>query len=89
MKATGIVRKLDELGRIVIPSELRNTLGYEEGQALEVYVDGDSVVLEKYSRGCQICGEMEVDINNVNGKEFRLCKSCIEDILNQELEPPF
>lgn len=48
MKSTGILRKVDELGRVVIPIELRRTLGIEEKDALEIYVDGDKIVLKKY-----------------------------------------
>lgn len=48
MKSTGIVRKVDELGRVVIPKELRRTLDIKEGDPLEIYVDGDRVVLRKY-----------------------------------------
>ena len=49
MKSTGIVRKVDELGRIVLPIELRRTMGIEERDALEIYVEGSSVVLRKYA----------------------------------------
>ena len=50
MKATGIVRKVDELGRVVIPIELRRTLGIAERDALEIYTDEDRIVLRKYER---------------------------------------
>jgi transcriptional pleiotropic regulator of transition state genes len=48
MKSTGIVRKVDELGRVVIPIELRRTLGIAEKDALEIYVDDDKIILKKY-----------------------------------------
>lgn len=48
MKSTGIVRKLDELGRITLPIELRRTLGVEERDPLEIFVDEDKIVLTKY-----------------------------------------
>lgn len=48
MKSTGIVRKVDELGRVVLPIELRRTLGIEERDAIEIFVDGDKIVLRKY-----------------------------------------
>ena len=48
MKATGIVRKVDELGRIVLPAELRRTLSIAEKDPLEIYVDGDSIILQKH-----------------------------------------
>ncbi len=48
MKSTGIVRKVDELGRVVIPKELRRTLGIEEKDPVEIYIDGDKIILKKY-----------------------------------------
>lgn len=63
MKSTGIVRKVDELGRVVIPIELRRTLDIEEKDALEIYVDDDKIVLKKYKPNmtCQITGEVSDD----------------------------
>ncbi|WP_181351126.1 AbrB/MazE/SpoVT family DNA-binding domain-containing protein [Thalassobacillus sp. CUG 92003] len=63
MKSTGIVRKVDELGRVVIPIELRRTLGINEKDALEIYVDDDRIVLKKYKPNmtCQITGEVSED----------------------------
>ncbi|WP_226585961.1 AbrB/MazE/SpoVT family DNA-binding domain-containing protein [Halobacillus litoralis] len=60
MKSTGIVRKVDELGRVVIPIELRRTLGINEKDALEIYVDDDRIVLKKYKPNmtCHITGEV-------------------------------
>ena len=55
MKSTGIVRKVDELGRIVIPKELRNTLNIEEKDSLEIYVDGEHIILKKYEPACIFC----------------------------------
>ena len=63
MKSTGIVRKLDELGRVVIPIELRRTLGIAEKDALEIYVDNEQIVLKKYKPNmtCQVTGEVSDD----------------------------
>ncbi|ACQ70624.1 MULTISPECIES: AbrB/MazE/SpoVT family DNA-binding domain-containing protein [Exiguobacterium] len=63
MKSTGIVRKVDELGRVVIPIELRRTLGIAEKDALEIYVDNDQIVLKKYKPNmtCQVTGEVSDD----------------------------
>ncbi|ARI75469.1 AbrB/MazE/SpoVT family DNA-binding domain-containing protein [Halobacillus mangrovi] len=60
MKSTGIVRKVDELGRVVIPIELRRTLGINEKDALEIYVDDDRIVLKKYKPNmtCHVTGEV-------------------------------
>ena len=57
MKSTGIVRKVDELGRIVLPIELRRTLNIDEKDSLEIYVDGASVILRKYEPSCVFCGD--------------------------------
>ncbi|MDI6872118.1 MAG: AbrB/MazE/SpoVT family DNA-binding domain-containing protein [Bacillota bacterium] len=60
MKATGIVRKVDELGRVVIPIELRRTLGINEGDPLEIFTDDDGqIILRKYAPGCIFCGRVE------------------------------
>lgn len=63
MKSTGIVRKVDELGRIVIPKELRRTLDINEKDALEIYVDGDQIILKKYvpNMACAITGMVNKD----------------------------
>lgn len=60
MKSTGIVRKVDELGRVVIPIELRRTLGIAEKDALEIYVDDEKIILKKYKPNmtCQVTGEV-------------------------------
>ena len=56
MKSTGIVRRVDELGRIVIPIELRNKLKIAEKDPIEIFVDGSSIVLKKYEETCVFCG---------------------------------
>lgn len=71
MKSTGIVRKVDELGRVVIPIELRRTLDIEEKDALEIYVDDDRIILKKYKPNmtCQVTGEVSDDnISLADGK---------------------
>lgn len=77
MKSTGIVRRLDNLGRIVIPAELRRTLDIAEKDALEIYVDGEQIVLKKYERACIFCGEAR-NIQNYKGKS--ICKECLEEL---------
>ena len=57
MKSTGIVRKVDELGRIVLPIELRRTLDIAEKDSIEIYVDGSSIILKKYEPTCVFCGD--------------------------------
>ncbi|WP_079527350.1 AbrB/MazE/SpoVT family DNA-binding domain-containing protein [Halobacillus hunanensis] len=63
MKSTGVVRKVDELGRIVIPKELRRTLQVEEKTPLEIFVEDDKIVLKKYkaNKECVITGEVSED----------------------------
>lgn len=77
MKSTGIHRKVDDLGRIVIPAGLRRTLGIQEGDALEVLVDGDRVVLAKPSVSCVFCG------NEHHLQPFRdkaVCRGCVASV---------
>lgn len=77
MKATGIVRKVDELGRIVLPIELRRTLDIEEKNALEIYVDDNSVILRKYEPTCIFCGDGE-DVSIFKGKN--VCAKCRREL---------
>ena len=73
MKSTGIVRKVDELGRVVIPIELRRTLGIDEKDALEIYVDAEKIILKKYEPACIFCGNA-AGISHFKGKN--VCKEC-------------
>ncbi len=77
MKSTGIVRKVDELGRIVVPIELRRTLDIAEKDALEIFVDGEQIILKKYEPTCIFCGEGK-DVINYKGKN--ICKNCLNEI---------
>ena len=77
MKSTGIVRRVDELGRIVIPMELRRNLDIAEKDALEIYVDGEQIILKKYEPACIFCGEGR-NVKNYKGKN--ICKTCLEEI---------
>lgn len=77
MKSTGIVRKVDELGRIVLPIEMRRTLDIAERDALEIFVDGDSIILRKYQPACIFC-ENTKDIINFKGKN--VCPECISKL---------
>lgn len=80
MKATGIVRGVDDLGRIVIPKELRRTLDIAERDCLEIFVDGEQVILRKYEPSCVFCGQAK-DVFNYKGKN--ICHSCIEELRNE------
>ncbi|MBQ0078974.1 MAG: AbrB/MazE/SpoVT family DNA-binding domain-containing protein [Eubacterium sp.] len=77
MKATGIVRKVDELGRIVLPIELRRTLNIDIKDPLEIYVDGDSIMLKKYQPACVFCGSSD-SVKQIRGKN--ICAACIEEL---------
>ena len=80
MKSTGIVRKVDELGRIVIPKELRKTFEIAERDSLEIYVDGEQIILKKYAPACIFCGQAK-DVVNYKGKN--ICPACFEDLKNR------
>lgn len=73
IKATGIVRKVDDLGRLVLPMELRRTFNIEEKDPLEIYVDGDRIILRKYNPTCVFCGH-EDHVEQFKGKN--VCGSC-------------
>ena len=77
MKSTGVVRRVDELGRIVIPIELRRTLDIAEKDALEIYVDGEQIILKKYEPACIFCGDSR-DVVNYKGKN--ICQKCLDEL---------
>ena len=79
MKATEIVRKVDELGRIVLPIELRRTLNIDIKDPVEIFVDGDSIMLKKYEPACIFCGSSD-NVRQVRGKN--ICAACIEELRN-------
>ncbi|OOR71613.1 AbrB family transcriptional regulator [Bacillus cereus] len=82
MKNTGIVRKVDELGRVVIPVELRRTLGIAEGTALDFHVDGENVVLRKQEKSCFVTGEVsDSNIELLGGRMF-LSKEGANELLD-------
>ncbi|MBE5781241.1 MAG: AbrB/MazE/SpoVT family DNA-binding domain-containing protein [Clostridiales bacterium] len=75
MKSTGIVRKVDSLGRVVLPIELRRTMGMDVKDPVEIFVQGDRIVLRKYQPACIFCGS-EKDL--VEHGDYMVCRSCIE-----------
>lgn len=77
MKTTGIVRQVDNLGRVVLPIELRRTLDINEKDSLEIFVDGSNVILKKYEPACIYCGEAR-DVIKHKGKN--ICISCAKEI---------
>lgn len=81
MKATGIVRRVDELGRVVIPIELRNKFGITEKDPMEIYVDSTSIILKKYEPNCIFCGNSKKLIE-FQGKQ--ICEKCAKDFINKQ-----
>ena len=77
MKSTGIVRRVDELGRIVLPIEMRRTLDIAEKDALEIYVDGASVILKKYKPSCIFC---DASRSLTRFKGNNVCPRCLKEL---------
>ena len=74
MKATGIVRRIDELGRIVLPIELRRTMDIEERDRVEIYLEEDLIIVRKFEQTCLFCGTAR---NLIALKEKSVCRDCI------------
>lgn len=83
MKSTGIVRKLDELGRVVIPKEIRNKLDIEEKDPIEIYLDGTSIILKKFETGCIFCNNPK---DLISYKDKLICKKCLSKISDLNVE---
>lgn len=77
MKSTGIVRRVDELGRIVLPIELRRTFNIAEKDALEIYVENNTIILKKYEPACIFCGNAK-EVFSFNGKN--VCPTCAKSL---------
>ena len=77
MKATGITRRIDELGRIVLPIELRRGLDIGEKDALEIYVEDDTIILKKFKKSCIFCNN---DDNIIDFKGKNVCSECIAQL---------
>lgn len=76
MKSTGMTRRIDELGRIVIPSEIRKNFNIKEGDQLEVFAGDGEITLRKYRNRCACCGSDELEVlREVKG--LRLCADCV------------
>lgn len=81
MKNTGVVRKLDQLGRIVLPKELRKILQIKEKDALEIYTEGEQIILKKYEPDCIFCGDAR-NVNNYKGKN--ICSKCLKELKGEK-----
>ena len=80
MKSTGVVRKIDELGRIVLPIEIRKVLDIKQKDAVEIFTDNDKIILQKYQPACIFCNNAD-DVVYFNGK--RICADCLAKIKGQ------
>ncbi len=76
MKSTGVIRKIDRLGRIVVPKEIRDELGIAERDPVEIYVDGTRIILTKYEKSCIFCGQ--IANNEFKGK--KVCANCLLEL---------
>lgn len=83
MKSTGIIRRMDELGRVVIPIEIRNQFNIAEKDPMEIYVDGSSIVLKKFEPNCIFCGNTK---NLLEYHDKLICTKCSEKISNLKNE---
>ena len=85
MKSTGITRKIDELGRIVIPKELRRTLDIKEGTPLEIFVEGEQIILQKYTPNmtCAVTGEVSNTNHVLLGGKLILSATGVEKLLSE------
>lgn len=77
MKSIGIAKKIDNLGRIVIPKEIRNTMNLNMNNFLEFFIEGDYILLKKYDKNCIFCGNTE---KLLNFKDKNICKDCIKKL---------
>lgn len=83
IKNTGMLRKVDELGRVVIPIEMRNQFGIQEKDQMEIFVEREIIMLKKYNSNCIFCGEVD-DLQEYEDK--LICKKCYENIKNMNYE---
>lgn len=74
MKSTGMVRKVDELGRVVLPAEIRKSMDINIRDSLEIFTDGGRIILQKYQPACIFCGDAD-DV--VFFEDKRICRACL------------
>ena len=82
MKSTGIVRKIDELGRIVLPIELRNSMGLSPKDTLEIFVDDEKIILKKYQPACIFCANAD---NVTFLCDKRICADCLKKLKEKDI----
>lgn len=81
-RATGVVRRIDDLGRIVVPKEIRKALNAPEQTPFEIFVDNDSIILRKYQPGCNECGDIEAPLYG----ESKICVDCLDKLYDKATE---
>ena len=77
MKSTGITRQIDELGRMVLPKELRRAFGIDVKDSLEIFTDGNRIILQKYQPACMFCSTAD---DTVLFKDHRICRACLDEL---------
>lgn len=77
MKSTGIVRKVDELGRVVLPKELRHILNINEKDPIEIFVEDDTIILKRYESACLFCNSAD---NAAQYKGCNICGECLKSL---------
>lgn len=77
MKPTGFVKRIDEMGRIVIPKNVRQTINVTTGDSLQFFIDGDGIVMKKFSSACEFCGS-DNDLTELKGKY--ICAECVSHL---------
>ena len=77
MKSTGMIRDVDKVGRVVIPKEIRDTLGLKEGSPLEIFVENDTISLRRYTTSCLFCGNAQ---ELISYEDRKICRNCIEKL---------
>ncbi len=83
MKSAGVVRKIDELGRIVVPIELRKSLNIGKREAVEISLDNDCILIKKFEPGCCLCGSTD-NLQTYNGN--KICSECVEELSSAAAE---
>ena len=83
MRSTGMVRRVDDLGRVVIPIEIRKAMDIKHGQPMSIFIDGDRIILKQYKPGCVFCDAIEYDMIRLNGKS--VCRRCCKAMVKGEV----
>lgn len=83
VKSTGIIRRVDDLGRVVIPKEIRSSLEVNEKDQVEFFVEGNNVIIQKYEEKCCFCGSTD---NLCEYKSKLICKNCFSNIKNLKID---